>query len=144
MDELLSAYDVSKAYRARDGVFQALDHVTLTVGKGEIVGLVGTSGSGKSTIASIVCGLETADEGRLCFCGHVCDVSTRWSRRPQGYKDAAKRLQMVFQNPYGSLNPYKKIGWIIEEPLRVLKKYDSKERKTKMLELLDKVGLVAL
>ena len=48
---------------------------------------------------------------------------------------------MVFQNPYGSLNPYKKIGWIIEEPLRVQRKYDGKERKERVLELLDRVGL---
>ena len=50
---------------------------------------------------------------------------------------------MVFQNPYGSLNPYKKIGWIIEEPLRVLKKFDGKERKKRVLDLLDRVGLPA-
>ena len=48
---------------------------------------------------------------------------------------------MVFQNPYGSLNPYKKIGWIIEEPLRVLRKYDKNERRKRVCDLLDRVGL---
>ncbi len=98
-----------------------LHDVSFELNRGEILGLVGESGCGKSTLARAILGIEKDITGTI----------THRTFRPQ----------MVFQNPYGSLNPYKKIGWIIEEPLRVLKKYDRSERKAKVLELLDKVGL---
>ena len=98
-----------------------LHDVSFEIKKGEVLGLVGESGCGKSTLARAILGIEKDITGTI----------THKTFRPQ----------MVFQNPYGSLNPYKKIGWIIEEPLRVLGKYDSRERKQKVLELLDRVGL---
>ena len=98
-----------------------LHDVSFEIGRGEILGLVGESGCGKSTLARAILGIEKDITGTI----------THKTYRPQ----------MVFQNPYGSLNPYKKIGWIIEEPLRVTKEYDAKGRKAKVLELLDKVGL---
>ena len=100
-----------------------LHDVSFELKRGEILGLVGESGCGKSTLARAILGIEKDITGTI----------THKTFRPQ----------MVFQNPYGSLNPYKKIGWIIEESLRVLRKYDRKERKAKVLELLDKVGLPA-
>ena len=100
-----------------------LHDVSFELRRGEVLGLVGESGCGKSTLARAILGIEKDITGTI----------THRTFRPQ----------MVFQNPYGSLNPYKKIGWIIEEPLRVLKKYNRKERKEKVLELLDKVGLPA-
>jgi len=98
-----------------------LHDVSLELMRGEILGLVGESGCGKSTLARAILGIEKDKTGTI----------THNTFRPQ----------MVFQNPYGSLNPYKKVGWIIEEPLRVLRKFDSKERKQKVLELLHHVGL---
>ena len=98
-----------------------LHDVSLEIKRGEILGLVGESGCGKSTLARTILGMEKDKTGTI----------THETYRPQ----------MVFQNPYGSLNPYKKIGWIIEEPLRVLRKYDKNERRKRVCDLLDRVGL---
>ena len=84
-----------------------LHDVSFELKRGEILGLVGESGCGKSTLARTILGIEKDKTGTI--------------------EHRTFRPQMVFQNPYGSLNPYKKIGWIIEEPLRVLKKFDGKE-----------------
>ncbi len=105
----------------RSSRVHVLHDVSFEIRRGEILGLVGESGCGKSTLARAILGIEKDITGTI----------THRTFRPQ----------MVFQNPYGSLNPYKKIGWIIEEPLRVLRKYNSKERKQRVLELLDRVGL---
>ena len=93
------------------------------VNKGEILGLVGESGCGKSTLSRAILGmLDTAK-----VTGDIIHHT--------------KRPQMVFQDPYGSLNPAKTIGWILEEPLRVFGKYDAAERKRRVLDMLEKVGL---
>lgn len=103
--------------------FKALDDVSFHVNKGEILGLVGESGCGKSTLSKAVLGmLDTAK---------VTGDMIHHTKRPQ----------MVFQDPYGSLNPAKTIGWILEEPLRVFGKYDAAERKRRVLDMLEKVGL---
>ena len=98
-----------------------LHDVSFEIERGEILGLVGESGCGKSTLARTILGIETDKTGTIIH--------------------KTYHPQMVFQNPYGSLNPYKKIGWIIEEPLRVTKKYDKSERKRRVLDLLEQVGL---
>lgn len=103
--------------------FKALDDVSFHVCQGEILGLVGESGCGKSTLSKAILGmLDTAK-----VTGEI--------------KHYTKRPQMVFQDPYGSLNPAKTIGWILEEPLRVFGKYDTAERKRRVLDMLEKVGL---
>ena len=103
--------------------FKALDDVSFHVCQGEILGLVGESGCGKSTLSKAVLGmLDTAK-----VTGEI--------------KHYTKRPQMVFQDPYGSLNPAKTIGWILEEPLRIFGKYDAAERKRRVLDMLEKVGL---
>ena len=103
--------------------FKALDDVSFHVCQGEILGLVGESGCGKSTLSKAVLGmLDTAK---------VTGDIRHFTKRPQ----------MVFQDPYGSLNPAKTIGWILEEPLRVFGKYDAAERKRRVLDMLEKVGL---
>ena len=103
--------------------FKALDDISFHVCQGEILGLVGESGCGKSTLSKAILGmLDTAK-----VTGEI--------------KHYTKRPQMVFQDPYGSLNPAKTIGWILEEPLRVFGKYDTAERKRRVLDMLEKVGL---
>ena len=86
---------------------QILHDVSFELKRGEILGLVGESGCGKSTLARTILGIEKDKTGTI--------------------EHKTFRPQMVFQNPYGSLNPYKKVGWIIEEPLRVLKKKNQEE-----------------
>jgi ABC-type glutathione transport system ATPase component len=98
-----------------------LEDVNLTVNYGEIVGVMGGSGCGKSTLSKCLVGLHPLYEGDI-----VHD-----SRAPQ----------MIFQDPYHSLNPRKKIGWILEEPLRVQKKWMRAERLKKVEEILEKVKL---
>ena len=100
---------------------QVLHDVNLSMKQGEILGIVGESGCGKSTLAKCILGLVTDIEG-------TCEVN-------------AKRPQMVFQDPYGSLNPVKTVGWILEEPLRAIGVSDREERRRRVREMMDAVGL---
>lgn len=99
---------------------QVLKDVSFTMEKGEILGLVGESGSGKSTLARAILNMIPY-EGTI----HRLDSN----------------FQMVFQDPYGSLNPSKKLGWILEEPLRLKGGYTPQERQEKVLAMLKMVGL---
>lgn len=110
-----------RAFLAAAKKKQVLDQVSFAVSQGEIAGLVGESGCGKSTVAKAVMGLLKEKEGSILH----------YTKRPQ----------MIFQDPYSSLNPVKKIGWILEEPLRIEKKYTKQERREKVFEMLWKVGL---
>ena len=103
--------------------FKALEDVTFHVNQGEILGLVGESGCGKSTLSKAILGMLTTAK----ITGEI--------------RHFTKRPQMVFQDPYGSLNPSKEVGWIVEEPLRMYGKYDAAERKRRVRDMLDKVGL---
>lgn len=98
-----------------------LKNLSLTVKEGEVLGIVGESGSGKSTLAKCILGMVTDIEGTLTV--------------------NSKRPQMVFQDPYGSLNPAKTVGWILEEPLRAMGIRDKDERRKKVLEMLELVAL---
>ena len=103
--------------------YQAVKNVSFNIKNGEIMGLVGESGCGKSTLSKAVLGmLDDAD---------ISGEIVHYTRRPQ----------MVFQDPFSSLNPAKTIGWILEEPLRIFGKYDEKERKERVLDMMDRVGL---
>lgn len=102
---------------------QILKDVTFTIYEGDIIGLVGESGSGKSTLCKAVLGLLKEYDGKI----------THYTERPQ----------MVFQDPFRSLNPRKTIGWILEEPLKIHTKLTKEERKEKVQEYLEKVHLPA-
>jgi len=118
---IVEAKNLSSYYGKGKSRLRYLKNVSLTIGEGEIVGLVGESGSGKSTLAKCLLGLVTDIEGQLTV--------------------NAVRPQMVFQDPYGSLNPAKTIGWILEEPLRAVGMRDKAQRREKVLEMLKLVGL---
>lgn len=100
---------------------QVIFDVSFSVYEKETVGLIGESGGGKSSLSKAILGLNTHIEGEVIH--HT------------------KHPQMVFQDPYGSLNPAKRIGWILEEPLRIQGKLDKAERKEKVLYMLERVGL---
>ncbi len=99
---------------------QVLKNVSFTMEKGEIIGLVGESGSGKTTLARAVLDM-------IPYEGTINRLDTNF--------------QMVFQDPYGSLNPSKKVGWILEEPLRLKGGYTKEERLKKVITMLHRVGL---
>ncbi|MGW1275159.1 ATP-binding cassette domain-containing protein, partial [Streptomyces sp. NPDC002491] len=113
MPELLELDQVTVTYRKRGGPdFPALHGVGLTVRDGEILGLVGESGSGKTTLGRTPFGLVPLASGRVRFAGE--DITAVGRRRRQAL---TARMQMVFQDPYGSLNPSRTIGDTLLEPL---------------------------
>ena len=127
-DLVLDIKDLSVTYKTSSvfgtkSVYTAVNHVDLSIKQGEILGLVGESGCGKSTMSRAILGM--LDDAEIT--GEII----HYTRRPQ----------MVFQDPFSSLNPAKTIGWILEEPLRIFGKYDDQERKVRVLEMMDRVGL---
>jgi oligopeptide/dipeptide ABC transporter ATP-binding protein len=118
------------------GQVQAVDGVSLTIGRGQTLGLVGETGCGKSTLARCIAGLIPVTSGTVTFEG---DNITNLSRRAmQPYR---REIQMIFQDPYGSLNPRRRVGSIIGEPFAIHKTSSGAERKRKVQDLMARVGL---
>jgi peptide/nickel transport system ATP-binding protein len=141
---ILSIQNISKNFTAESGVFTrnkkmilALDNVSFDVYSSETLGIVGESGSGKTTLARIILQLIEADTGKVLFHGENLSALESAS-----LKSRRQKIQIVFQDPYASLNPLMRIGDAIMEPMRVHSLYNSQEdRKQKALELLELVGL---
>jgi peptide/nickel transport system ATP-binding protein len=116
---------------------RALDGVSLTLARGESLAVVGESGSGKSTLARTILALERPSAGRVLLLGR--DLFAL----PAGELRALRRhVQMVFQDPYGSLDPRRKVGWIVAEPLVALERgLDAADRRARIAEALQSVGL---
>ncbi|MFF5289534.1 ABC transporter ATP-binding protein [Paractinoplanes globisporus] len=135
---LLQAIDVVKhfAVRRRGPHVRAVDGVSLTVHSGETVGLVGETGCGKSTLARCIARLYELSSGRVVFEGR--DI-TRLSRRRLA--PVRRNLQMIFQDPYGSLNPRRRVGSIIGDPLAIHDVADGRDRRRRVQELMELVGL---
>ncbi|MGI5461030.1 oligopeptide/dipeptide ABC transporter ATP-binding protein [Streptomyces sp. CA-249302] len=139
MSELLRVRGLEVTYRRsrrRGGDVNAVRGVDLTVGRGETVGLVGESGSGKSTIGSAVLGLVPATGGSVEFDGDDITHSTRADRRL-----LARRMQVVFQDPYGSMNPAHTVGDTLAEALRHNLGLPQEKIHERVLRALDDVGL---
>ncbi len=142
-ETLLKVDQVSLKFITKNSFFPSLrqyvkasDHVSFDVKQGETFGLVGGSGSGKSTIARIIAGLYRADEGHIHFAGQ--DLIGKVSADPV----LRQQIQMVFQNPYSSLNPRIKIGESIAEPIRIHRLAESETQVRQIVDdLLDHVGL---
>jgi oligopeptide/dipeptide ABC transporter ATP-binding protein len=138
-EPLIEVKDVTKVYHVRGSAvrsLKALDAVNLTIARGAILGCVGESGCGKSTLAKIMVRLELPTEGHVFVQG--ADIA---SLSRQEEKAFPRKVQLVFQDPYGALAPRMSIGDAIEEPLRIHKVGDSTSRKERVGELLDLVGL---
>ncbi len=120
-------------------VLRAVDGVDLRVFPGETVGLVGESGSGKSTLARLILRLDTPTDGSIRFGGHEIAQASQKAIRP-----LRRRMQMIFQDPYASLNPRMSVGDILAGPLRLHGIADSAgAARRRVRELLDLVGLPA-
>src|SRR6266480_2188356 len=141
---LLQAEHVIKYFPIKRGIViqrevarvHAVDDVSLEVQRGETLGLVGESGCGKSTLGRSFVRLFPLTDGRIVFDGQ--DI-TRLSRR--GMRPLRRELQIIFQDPYASLNPRKRVGQIVGAPLAIHGIGDRRERKRQVQELLEKVGL---
>ncbi len=143
MKPLLSIKNLKMHFPVKGGVFlrpvgacKAVDGVSLTVGEGETVGLVGESGCGKSTLAKAAARLLKPTAGRIVFEGR--DIT---HQRARALKPVRRDLQMIFQDPAESLNPRHSVRDIIEEPLVIQKVGTRGERRKRVAELLERVGL---
>jgi len=143
-DSVLKVDSLSKSYRRKLGLFRAraperkaVDGLVLEIRRGEVCGLIGESGSGKSTAARCISRLIDADSGRIDLLGTDLQALGRRQLRP-----FRKRVQMIFQDPYGSLNPRLTVGRIISEG-PMLHGVDSAEASRRTRELLQLVGLDA-
>ncbi|MEV0706549.1 ABC transporter ATP-binding protein [Nocardia aurea] len=133
---LLTLRDVHKSFRARGATVTAVSGVGFELARGETLSLVGESGSGKSTTARIALRLTEPDSGTVTFDGHDLN-SLRGSR----LRRLRQRFQVVYQNPYASLDPRWRVARIVEEPLRAYGVGDSAQRRARVRELLDQVSL---
>lgn len=143
-DVLLRVDGLDKQFHVRHGTFgrrgsvRAVEGADLVVRRGEVLALVGESGSGKTTLGKVILGLEAPSAGRVTF--DDTDISGRVLSRT---KNLQRRVQVVFQNPNSSLDPRMKVGPIVAEPLEVHRIGTPAERRDRVVELLEQVGLDA-
>jgi oligopeptide transport system ATP-binding protein len=140
---ILRVQNLKKYYPVRRGFFQkiagwvkAVDDVSFEIEQGETLGLVGESGCGKTTVARLILKLLEPDHGKIIFRGTNIDKLTEKDMKP-----FRKEIQIVFQDPFGSLNPRMTAGLSIEEGLRILGIKKGKTRKERLEKLLKMVGM---
>ncbi|MBA4775716.1 MULTISPECIES: ATP-binding cassette domain-containing protein [Agrobacterium] len=142
MSIVVEGKGITRDYHVPGGMFggaktvQALKGIDFTVERGKTLAIVGESGSGKSTLARIIALIDPASGGELKIEGKPVDIARR---RPD--TEMRSKVQMVFQNPYGSLNPRQKVGDVLMEPLVINTKIPASERRERAEAMLVKVGL---
>ena len=137
MTELLKVTNLSKHFKlTRKDFLKAVDSVTFDIHKGETLGLVGESGCGKSTLGRTLMGIYQPTGGEIVFKGQ--NISKLKKKERRGLCD---HIQMIFQDPYASLNPRMTVTELIAEGWDIRKKYDKQTRSKKVKELLELVGL---
>jgi peptide/nickel transport system ATP-binding protein len=134
--QLLSVENLRTRYTSRGHTFNAVDGVSLEVGAHETVGLVGESGCGKSTLGKTIVRLLRPSEGAIRLNGE--DISQLDER---GLRNVRRTVQMVFQDPFGSLNPRQRVGTILDTPLKVHGITNADERRRRILEITSKISI---
>ena len=137
MEPILTVKDLKKYFKTPKGLLHAVDGVNLTINEGETLGVVGESGCGKSTLGRTVLRLTEPTEGQILFDGQ--DVR---AFKKNELRSLRSKMQIIFQDPYSSLNPRMTVSQIIAEPLRIMKQvHGSAELNQKIASLMDTVGL---
>lgn len=138
-EPLIEGKGLCKYYDGKGGrlfqekkLLKAVDQLDFCIYPGEVFGLVGESGCGKSTLGKMLANVITPTKGEIIYSGNPITQKNREFKR---------KIQMVFQDPYSSLNPKKKIGWILEEPLKLHTALSFQERRIKVREMLELTGL---
>ena len=134
---LVQAENICKYFKIGGGrMLHAVEDVSLSIHRGETLGLVGESGCGKSTLGRTLMGIYRPTKGRLIYAGKEVDLTNKNERFA-----FAKKAQIVFQDPYASLDPRMTVGSIIEEGMQIHNLYDAAKRRERVAALLDIVGL---
>ena len=137
MPELLRVENLKKYFYTNQGLLQAVDDITFSVNTGDTLGIVGESGCGKSTLGRVILHLHDRTDGKIIFDGEdISDVNK------VKLKKLRKDMQIIFQDPYSSLDPRKTVGDIIGEPLKIYKLTNDKNEYVKKVKgMMDVVGL---
>ena len=136
MTALLEVRNLKVHFEAQRVTIYAVDDVSFSIGERETLGLVGESGCGKSTLGKAIVGLNEATSGSVHLEGTEISSLSRRRMRP-----LRSRMQMIFQDPFASLNPRLTVGRILEEPLIVHKRGDRAQRREWVAQLMETVGL---
>ena len=135
-ENLKKYYNASNAFGGKKGRVYAVDDINLSIYRGETLGLVGESGCGKSTLGRTILRLNDATEGKIFFDGQ--DIS---SLKKEPLRQMRRHMQMIFQDPYSSLNPRMTVMEIIRSPLDAFNIGTKEEREEKVVSLMERVGL---
>ena len=134
---LIKTIDLIKYFNTPNGLLHAVDGINLSIEKGETLGIVGESGCGKSTLGRTILRLIEPTSGQIVYDGEdICRLNDRQM------KEMRKKMQIIFQDPYASLNPRLSVGELIAEPMKVTKMFDSrKQLDERIFQLMEIVGI---
>ena len=145
---LLEVNDLSKSYALRGGFFdrakgnvQAVDHVSFSIRRGQTFGLVGESGSGKTTTGRMIVRVVEPDTGKIMFRDEECGSVDLVKLSSRQIRPVRKKIQMIFQDPYSSLDPRMTVLRIVGEPLRATGNISRRATRERVAEVLEMVGL---
>ncbi len=137
MSELIEVKNLKKFFETPRGMLHAVDDVTMSIKAGETMGVVGESGCGKSTLGRTILRLLPSTDGRIWFDGEdITDVSKK-----KDLRELHKKAQLIFQDPYSSLNPRMTVEDTLKEPLILSKKYTKQQIKEETQRLMELVGI---